>query len=171
LRVFARFQEGFIVGQRGPEKKPSNIRILEGNPGKRPIKNEVKPAPVSSGKPKFLKGEAADEWSRVSVKLERLGLLTEIDSTALAAYCQAYARWVQLEADADRAIAEHDGQTTYDLRNGATTVHPQIAAAANMMKVMASLLSKFGMSPSDRAGLVVDKQEDEAEGMASLLSK
>ena len=47
--------------------------------------------------PSFLAGYALDEWHRIGPEVLRLGLLTVIDLAALAAYCQAYARWQTAE--------------------------------------------------------------------------
>jgi P27 family predicted phage terminase small subunit len=43
--------------------------------------------------PEYLSGYAREEWLRVSPWLYRLGLLTVLDETLLAVYCDAYATW------------------------------------------------------------------------------
>lgn len=37
------------------------------------------------------------EWKRIAEALNRIGLLTQVDRAALAAYCQAYGRWMEAE--------------------------------------------------------------------------
>ena len=74
----------------GRKPKPTAIKALEGNPGKRELnKNEPKPKKKAPACPKWLDDEAKKEWRRLSKQLEELGILTEVDMTAFAGYCQA----------------------------------------------------------------------------------
>ena len=83
---------------RGAKPKPTNLKILQGNPGKRPLnKREPKPKLLIPDVPDHLTQSARDEWDRVSRELYMLGLLSSIDRSALAGYCQAYSRWVDAE--------------------------------------------------------------------------
>jgi P27 family predicted phage terminase small subunit len=86
------------VAQRGRKPKPTAIKVLEGNPGKRSL-NTAEPKPVKKAPrcPAWLEDEAKKEWKRMSKQLEQLGILTEIDMAAFAGYCQAYARWKEAE--------------------------------------------------------------------------
>ena len=88
---------------RGLKPTPTHLKLIKGNPGKRRI-NEREPVPTADlpSAPTHLSDGAKVEWGRVSEELYRLGLLTGVDRAALAAYCQAYARWAQ----AENAIAE-----------------------------------------------------------------
>src|SRR4030042_1883827 len=85
-------------GKQGRKPKPTRLRLLEGNPGKRPIRSE-EPDPVPSipSCPPHLSEDAKREWERVVPLLEKLGLLSEIDRGALALYCQAWGRWLEAE--------------------------------------------------------------------------
>ena len=47
--------------------------------------------------PAHLIGEARREWSRVGKQLRDAGLLTNLDTAALAAYCVAHARYLEAE--------------------------------------------------------------------------
>ena len=97
----------------GRKPKPTALKKLEGNPGKRKL-NTKEPVP---GKgipdcPKWLLPEAKEEWKRLCQKLSEMGVLTEIDMAAFAAYCQSYARWKEAQEHIDKlssAIANCDG--------------------------------------------------------------
>lgn len=86
------------MAQRGRKPKPTAVKVLEGNPGKRSLNTaEPKPEKKAPRCPSWLEDEAKKEWKRMSKQLEQLGILTEIDMTAFAGYCQAYARWKEAE--------------------------------------------------------------------------
>ena len=81
------------LAQRGRKPKPTAIKELEGNPGKRQL-NEYEPHPAAKAPtcPKWLDDDAKKEWRRLAKQMEQIGILTEVDMAAFAAYCQAYAR-------------------------------------------------------------------------------
>ena len=74
------------TAQRGRKPKPTAVKELEGNPGKRPL-NELEPKPKKKAPkcPGWLDAEAKTEWRRVAKQLEELGVLTEVDMAAFAA--------------------------------------------------------------------------------------
>ena len=75
---------------RGRRPKPTALKKLEGNPGKRPL-NELEPVPpvASLRCPNYLLPEARKEWRRLAPILMNLGLLTAADAVPFAGYCQA----------------------------------------------------------------------------------
>ena len=87
------------MATRGRKPKPTAMKLLEGNPGKRPL-NEREPVPPKGNIkcPDWLLPEAKKEWKRLAPSLEALGVLTLVDLTAFEGYCQAYARWKEAEA-------------------------------------------------------------------------
>ena len=86
------------LAQRGRKPKPTAVKQLEGNPGKRQLNaNEPKPAARAPSCPKWLEDDAKKEWRRLAKQMEQLGILTEVDMAAFAGYCQAYARWKEAE--------------------------------------------------------------------------
>jgi phage terminase small subunit len=79
-------------GQSGRKPKPTSLKVLQGNPGKRPLnENEPKPPPRLPRSPEHLSEEAKKEWRRAGKFLFQLGLVSDIDRAAFAAYCQAWA--------------------------------------------------------------------------------
>src|SRR3979409_359558 len=89
---------------RGRRPKPTRLKTLAGNPGKRPL-NEDEPRPEAAipDCPAELRPMARKEWERLIVELCALRLLTHLDRAALAAYCGAYALW----AEATEAIQKY----------------------------------------------------------------
>ncbi len=76
------------MARRGPAPKPTRMKVLAGNPGKRPLnRREPQPKPGLPRCPAQLSEEAKREWKRISKELDRLGLLTVLDRAALSAYC------------------------------------------------------------------------------------
>src|SRR5690348_3709942 len=82
----------------GRRPTPTTLKVLRGNPGKRPLNpKEPKPPTAIPIAPQHLTEIAKAEWDRIAPKLAQLGLLTDLDRAALAAYCCAYARWSEAE--------------------------------------------------------------------------
>lgn len=138
----------------GPKPQPTYLKIVRGNPGKRPLpKAEAKVAPAMPIPPAHLSEEARAEWEMVSAELFRAGLLSGIDRAVLAAYCQAYGRWVQ----AERAIAEMakrdqlTGGLMIKTTNGNAIQNPLVGTANKAAGDMVRFAVEFGMSPSARS--------------------
>jgi P27 family predicted phage terminase small subunit len=161
-------------GKRGRPKEPTSLKVLMGNPGNRPINHdEPKPKPLMPYKPKFLKGEALKEWKRISTKLYDLGLLTEIDSAALAAYCQCYKRWMETEEFLEKYGHDKDGNFNGFMTktaSGYLQQLPQVSIAQTYAKLMSVYLAKFGLSPADRVGLAASKSPEKADKFSRTLS-
>ncbi len=88
-----------MTGTRGPLPKPAALRLLEGNAGKRPLDLAagINPRIEIPSPPRHLSNEAKKEWRRITPLLEELGLISGLDRTALALYCQAVGRLAELE--------------------------------------------------------------------------
>lgn len=90
----------------------------------------------------------------MSKTLFGLGLLTEIDRAALAAYCQAYGRWVE----AERNVQKY-GTVMISPDKGWPIQSPYLAIANKALEQMHKYLVEFGMTPSSRSRIHVEKQE------------
>jgi P27 family predicted phage terminase small subunit len=149
----------------GRKPIPNNLKVLHGNPGKRPInQKEPKPAPIAPKWPQHLDKEAKKEWKRITPELEAIGLLTRIDMAALAAYCQSYSRWVE----AEKMIRKHG--MLVKTPNGYPQVSPFLVIVNKSIEQMKSFLTEFGMTPSSRSRINVEAPEKEKDDMESLLS-
>jgi P27 family predicted phage terminase small subunit len=135
---------------------------LEGNPGHRRIPtNELRPRCDKIPKaPPFLIGIARQEWRRIAPQCFALGLLTDLDVSALAAYCQAYGRWVTAELRAAE-MAERDELTSglmIKTTNGNAIQNPLVGVARRAAADMVRYASEFGLTPSARARLALNPQ-------------
>ena len=133
----------------GPKPTPTYLKLLRGNPGRRPI-NKAEPKPEIPAKqpspPAWLSAYALEEWNRVAPELWRMGLLTAVDVAALAVYADAYSRW-RTATEAIAAMAQRDQLTRGLLvksRAGEATVNPLIWIANSAAKTMLRAADEFG---------------------------
>src|SRR4051812_25254265 len=89
------------MGSRGPASKPAEVHALFGDPSKlgaEKLHQLSKRAEVKAASaPSFLGDRARAEWRRISRELEKVGLVTLLDTATLAVYCQAYGEFVAIE--------------------------------------------------------------------------
>jgi P27 family predicted phage terminase small subunit len=151
-------------GRSGRKPRPTHLKVLEGNPGKRPLrKNEPKPPPTVPHCPRHLSDEAKKEWRRVTPLLDTLGLLTQIDRAALAMYCEAWGRWVEAEDCLKRYGVMVKSPSGFPMQS------PYLAVANKAIEQMRGLLSEFGMSPASRTRISVEPLSEEDAAMMALL--
>ena len=153
------------MAQRGRKPKPTALKELEGNPGKRQLKaNEPKPKAKAPSCPKWLDDDAKKEWRRLSKHMEQMGILTEIDMAAFAGYCQAYSRWKA----AEEFISKHG--SIVKTPSGYWQQVPQVSIAQQYLKQMSKFCEQFGLTPASRSRIVADtKQNEYIDEMDKLL--
>ncbi|MGN8806331.1 MULTISPECIES: phage terminase small subunit P27 family [unclassified Blautia] len=150
----------------GRKPKPTAVKMLEGNPGKRKL-NTKEPTPGKGMPdcPKWLLPEAKEEWNRLCEKLNQMGVLTEIDRSAFAAYCQSYARWKEAQ---DHINSEG---ATYETENGMKRPNPYVAISNTEQRLMMSAASEFGLTPSARSRIMAasSANKNDVDEMEALL--
>lgn len=168
------------MGTRGPKPLPANVHVLRGNPSKKAIGEllgEFQPEVEIPGFPSWLWAEAKKEWKRVSVELEKYGLISKLDRAALVLYCQAWAKMVWAEQQLSRAMkiaeqkrteAEAAGQE-YDGGDGIMVKTPNgnfqyshhWVVGRHASAEVRRYLDLFGLSPSARSKVT---QSDNRQG-------
>ena len=135
----------------GRKPKPTALKKLEGNPGKRPL-NLMEPVPpvVELRCPKHLLPEAKREWKRLAPILMQMGLLTAADAVPFEAYCTAYARWREAQAE----ITRHG--SIYKDNDGRIRPNPYIAIDNQQMREIRSFAAEFGLTPSNRSAMIAN---------------
>jgi P27 family predicted phage terminase small subunit len=128
----------------GRKPTPTALKVLAGNPGKRPLNhNEPKLQRGVGDPPDWLDERARAEWWRVVPDLEAAGVTTRVEATMLACYCQAVSRLLAAEA-----LIAKEGITCMGQRG--PMKHPAVVIAREQMHIIRSLGSEFGLSPASR---------------------
>jgi P27 family predicted phage terminase small subunit len=151
------------MGKRGPAPKPTALKILQGNPGKRPL-NAREPLP-QRGRPRcptWLDREAKAKWKALVPELDRLGLLTVVDGDVLAAYCQAYAEFRQ-------ATETLRGEGRYISVGTQMQSHPAVAQQRSAWQHIKAFSALLGLDPSSRSKLAVPGEGGEVDEFESFL--
>jgi P27 family predicted phage terminase small subunit len=158
------------MGKPGPRPLPANVHQLRGNPSKKAlgaILDEFRPEVEIPDFPSWIWPEAKKEWKRISVELERYGLVSKLDRAALVLYCQAWAKMVWAERQLSRAMAaaneakaaaEADGREytggdglMVKTANGNFTYSHHWVVGRHAAAEVRRYLDLFGLSPSARS--------------------
>lgn len=144
------------MATRGRKPKPTALKILEGNPGHRPLnKKDIVVKGHLPECPDWLEDDAKVEWQRLGKALADIGMLTDMDMAAFAGYCQAYARWKA----AEEFITQHGDMVRTP--NGYLQQVPQVSIAQTNQKIMLKFCEQFGLTPSARSRLIGENTNKE----------
>lgn len=143
---------------RGPKPKPTALRRLAGNPGKRAW-NHHEPVPPDEMPtcPEHLNAAAREEWERLAPVLYEMGVVTLVDRAALAAYCQCYGRWVEAE--------EKMKGTPVLLKTASGYVQqsPWLSIANKQLELMGRYMAELGLTPAARSRIAVPPEPDPSQ--------
>lgn len=141
---------------RGRKPKPTHLKLITGNPGHRRLEpDEIQPTRAFPMPPEFLSDDAKVEWGRIGSELYALELLTKVDTSALAAYCQAYSQW-KTGIEALNQMAGADKLTKglmIKTSNGNAIQNPIVGTINKAAADMVRYAAEFGMTPSARSRL------------------
>ena len=150
------------MGRRGPPPKPTALKLVQGNPGKRPL-NRKEPTPPAGPPecPADLSPAARAHWEQVVPRLKAMGVLSAADQDALAVYCESYARW-----RAAQNFIVKNGEV-YPIKNDRGEVirlklFPQARLAQQLLHSVRVYQQEFGLTPSARSRVheVLDPEQE-----------
>ena len=157
----------------GRRPEPTALKLLKGNPGHRPLPQaEPRPREVVPPMPGWMEMEGQREWERIVPELARIpGLLTVVDMSVLAGYCQSYARWQQYEKTI--TLAGPIYSTTFIRPDGGEEkvlkANPAVMMAAKEKESMRRFAIELGFSPSARGRIHVPPvPADDNEGLDAV---
>ena len=148
------------MGQRGPKPKPSELKLLEGNRGNRPLNlNEsFRPEVGLPDVPRWLTKEGKKAFKRLSSELLRYNLLSKVDQDAFAMLCQTIGRIELLERALTSRVEQlaqqgKEAAEAYESRtpNGMAIQSVTYQILSKEQDKLRALIAEFGLSPAQRA--------------------
>lgn len=148
------------MGQRGPNPKPVELKVLQGNPGNRPLDltSIFRPEVGAPSVPKWLSAGARKVWKRLLPELLRYNLISAVDQDAFAMLCQTSARLAMIElalAGRERLL-QAEGKDPVDALLDSTPNGLKIQSALYQVlnkeqDKLHKMLEGFGLRPDARA--------------------
>ncbi len=134
----------------GRRPTPTILKIVSGNPGKRAInKTEPRPRREIPSCPAHLEDSGKVAWGRLSLILDRMGVLTEADTAALERMCDCYTDILEC-----RDLIHRDGRTYSVTTPGGDALikgNPAVGQLRAADALFKSYLVEFGLTPSARS--------------------
>lgn len=151
----------------GPPKTPTHLRLVKGNPSKRPInKNEPKPPKGVPSTPKHFNKQERYWFKVLGERLDGMGVITSLDGMALELLVGAYIEWRR-----HRDVIDQEGDS-YKTTSADGSVmirpHPQVAMMADAWKRVCKMQAEFGMTPASRSKVEI-KAPGEEDPFAEFL--
>jgi P27 family predicted phage terminase small subunit len=132
----------------GTKPKPTALKELAGNPGKRPLP-EAEPrqrGPMPSMRSPRMEPLAQLTWVRLRVALEPLGLLTDADPESFELMCRHFARAIEADELVRSEDLVLDGEKS-------SYRHPADVAFVQHSRMFQRYAAEFGLTPSSRTAL------------------
>ncbi len=148
--------------KRGKKPVPTRLRVLKGARPSRLVVNEPKPESNNIKMPSWLSTEGKKQFKALSKELDDARIITNLDTHALALYCEAYSTWIK----ATKTLQKEG--SVIDSKNGFPTQSPYVLVANKAFDQMKVMLAEFGMTPSSRRRVSVVPKKDEHNPWADL---
>lgn len=152
------------MGLRGPTAKPVELKLLEGNRGKRPLAvnldSTFRPEAGMPTVPKGLGPGARKVWKRLGAELLRYNLISVVYSDMFEELCETISDVKDLRHSlrARQNLLRSEGKDPMEAYeqispNGHAQQHPRYQILKSERQMMMSLLAKFGLSPAEQASV------------------
>lgn len=145
---------------RGAKPKPTHLKLIEGNPGKRKLnRNEPKPQGDLCDAPDWLTDEQKAGWS-YAISNAPAGLMKRLDRAALTAFVVAE----DMHRQASVAVGKF-GLITKSPSKGEPMQNPYLPIINRQAQIMLKAAAELGFTPSSRSRveIVGGETEDPAD--------
>ena len=153
---------------RGRRPKPTTLKVLQGNPGKRGL-NEEEPEYGAGAPPKpdWFDDYASAEWDALTSILVPARVLTKGEIGVLVVACDAYSQLRQCQE-----YLKEKGSISYDASSATSGAnykpYPEVAQRNQARRQYLSALSELGLTPSARTKMKRIPESDKG-GVKRLL--
>lgn len=143
------------MGIRGPKPKPAAKKRAEGNPGKRPLKQEPVATPGEPEMPAHLDAVARETWEWLCLTLRKMDLLFRSDVAVMTLYCDTWSEYL-----AARRNVQKYGSVIASQSTNQPYMSPYVSLESMLKKQLMQCLAELGLSPTSRARLHVERIGD-----------
>ena len=153
------------MGRRGPAPTPVALRVLRGNPGRRPIPDVPEPTglPVQ---PEGMSDAARTVWDRLIRDYAATGVLTGVDTDALRVYCEAVVRYEHAAQ-----LLEKSGPLVKGARQGDLIKNPLHQIVRDNADLVRAFARELGFTPAARSALTDMKPKADADPLSEWMAK
>lgn len=173
----------------GRKPKPTKLKELAGNPGKRAL-NKLEPKYSSPDELRVPRGKLSDEgqrlWRVLAPQLAQAGVLTAADLPALEMLCNHYAiarmalEVINAPALLQLGAVDEDGNDVEGVgvlvengilsttKDGTLKKHPAVSVFMENSRAFRMYLAEFGLTPSSRTKITTQEGTSE-QSLADLL--
>jgi len=144
------------MGQRGPSKKPYEIKELEGFPGGR---NKAAPPAVVPKKqikipiaPRCLCKRGKSVWKQLCKQLVELNLLTGLDHFILTRYCDMYVKWQDAQEELNLGMVQ---EVTTKEGGAYYQTSPYFSIYKNLNTSLRQIEREFGLTLAARSSITI----------------
>lgn len=132
---------------RGRKPKPTVMKLVQGNPGRRPInKDEPKPPSMDAACPAELTDPVSQrEWAETIVPAIERGQITSAERVMAIAHCELWATWRSQITDA----ARHPHVVATGANNYPTP-NPARGMANKTLQLLLKVDAELGLTPTSR---------------------
>lgn len=141
------------MSTRGFAPQPTVLKMLHGNPGKRPLpEGEPTPEPVGLPPPpeNLTEPVAVKEWNKLVEQFDKMKMLGMVDLGILESYCRYWAQWQD-------AIIKVDGKSVIMGPKGFPVVNPYIKVADTAFSKILPLMRELGLTPASRTRINIER--------------
>src|SRR5712672_3240523 len=149
-----------------PRKRSEKAKELRGTARKSQAKTQLPLMLVSPAPEAGLDAVGQAEWKRVVEGASKHGLISTLDASILAVYCQNFSRWKRCEAQVMRE-GETILITVFDTHGNPKSEkpikNPALSIAESASRLMSAAADRLGLSPSSRSKFGIENDPSDAE--------
>ena len=151
---------------RGRKPVPTELKILRGNPGRRPLPiDEPVVPPGAIVCPEYVTGRARDIFLDYQVILEGMNVLTPADVRMLAILAVTEDEFIACTLD----IEENGGRLeVFNIEGSKWVSNPSVVQRSDAGKRVKALQVEFGMSPSSRTRVKAAPKPEKKSALEEL---
>lgn len=150
----------------GRKPLPTHLKLVKGTARPHRLnKAEPRPMVATPEPPDHLEDGAKAKFRSMAQMLARHGVMTELDTGALARYVVIWHRWLEAEAEVKRR------GPVVKTSNDNIIQNPFLAVANKCLAQMAQIEAEFGLTPSSRSRIRVAEPAETADPFEEFLNR